>query len=914
MSPCQHIGLLVAISVIGAPGIRRETVSWEGALSRRAVEEDTNETNDEEDSETLHDAASHPFAEYYSQVFRPVLQGYDFRSLAPPELVPDISRERLSAPSSSDSQASIADVEGNEMSASSLQSQVSFAELNGTVAEGSEAEVECDVCQWSVQWIAERCCVTSTGDYGCFGDSGIGHCTCSFATPGCERFVHLRAMYDSAKEKYGWKFDCSTHYCRLYYFDRYRMLRRVWADLSALGTVLHRYQEKKNTAKKGEGANDLKIATEVCQEVIRETFDCEHLPKLNNDAVKHSDHRNMICTNNEQRWVTWNFCKDSTGLETGGNTYDKGGEALSKRRKEEGKRTLLHTSKKIAPTHSSGTNGLGGGFPEIEIKYKGGRWQASDKSSQQWRAKAKKVNQILGRFPEIEIIRKDDRWQASDEAKRKFPVNAQKVNDILGRSPEIEIELKGGRWQASDEASKTFPGNAQRVNDILGRINEFGESSMKNALRAKVTWEKGKFKGQAAELNPYLIQKELTVILYRRKHNRGPAGNEANEGNDYGGTWWVENIPKGAAHLLSFGYNPSSNGRWLGKMFMDLDKLQSIGWSRGIAGSQGFWGAEDPTTTQAKIKGYMTDYQVNLNEVAHIDPSKGRDAQITDAVNFFETYNHFFFRKLKLGTRSFMCYHAEAETCMKDKHVTYEDGTKINWEEKTFVSPADSRVIAYSEYNVNQKKDTFWVKGEAFSLNNIVDFADSRHYDYYDGGMLIIFRLAPQDYHRFHFPVDGVIKDFKNYPGNAYSVNPIAVQNNTHYQKKSGKKGTEAAETSSPVFTTNKRMHTIIETGEKQFGCVLYISVGATNVMSVMHTSYVGQKVVRGMEHGYMAFGGSTVIAVVRKGVMELDADIKEMSGTEQVETILQIGDHVGKLKTGRDREALPPGSQSPCR
>lgn len=48
---------------------------------------------------------------------------------------------------------------------------------------------------------------------------------------------------------------------------------------------------------------------------------------------------------------------------------------------------------------------------------------------------------------------------------------------------------------------------------------------------------------------------------------------------------------------------------------------------------------------------------------------------------------------------------------------------------------------------------------------------------------------------------------------------------------------------------------------DEGFGCVLYVSVGATCVGSILFTSYNGQHIEKGMEHGYMAFGGSTVLA-----------------------------------------------------
>lgn len=40
---------------------------------------------------------------------------------------------------------------------------------------------------------------------------------------------------------------------------------------------------------------------------------------------------------------------------------------------------------------------------------------------------------------------------------------------------------------------------------------------------------------------------------------------------------------------------------------------------------------------------------------------------------------------------------------------------------------------------------------------------------------LAIFRLAPQDYHRFHSPVSGVLQGIKHIDGEYYTVNPQAV-------------------------------------------------------------------------------------------------------------------------------------------
>ena len=55
------------------------------------------------------------------------------------------------------------------------------------------------------------------------------------------------------------------------------------------------------------------------------------------------------------------------------------------------------------------------------------------------------------------------------------------------------------------------------------------------------------------------------------------------------------------------------------------------------------------------------------------------------------------------------------------------------------------------------------------SLINDKELAE--HYD-----QIAIFRLAPQDYHRIHAPVDAVVGKRKDITGNLYTVNPMAVR------------------------------------------------------------------------------------------------------------------------------------------
>ena len=58
-----------------------------------------------------------------------------------------------------------------------------------------------------------------------------------------------------------------------------------------------------------------------------------------------------------------------------------------------------------------------------------------------------------------------------------------------------------------------------------------------------------------------------------------------------------------------------------------------------------------------------------------------------------------------------------------------------------------------------------WIKGTDFSLKHLLGPAYAHESDKYEGGAIAIFRLAPQDYHRMHSPVSGVIGKCTMIPG-----------------------------------------------------------------------------------------------------------------------------------------------------
>ncbi|KAJ0011158.1 hypothetical protein Pint_32892 [Pistacia integerrima] len=165
-----------------------------------------------------------------------------------------------------------------------------------------------------------------------------------------------------------------------------------------------------------------------------------------------------------------------------------------------------------------------------------------------------------------------------------------------------------------------------------------------------------------------------------------------------------------------------------------------------------------------------------------------------------------------------------------------------------------------------------WIKGRKFSIQGLLGKEIGS--DAFVDGSLVIFRLAPQDYHRFHFPVSGIIERIVDIPGCLYTVNPIAV--NSKYCN---------------VFTENKRVVSIIST--KHFGKVAFIAIGATMVGSITFLKKEGDFVKKGDEFGYFSFGGSTVICVFEKDAIKIDEDLLANSG-RSLETLVRVGMSLG--------------------
>ncbi len=146
---------------------------------------------------------------------------------------------------------------------------------------------------------------------------------------------------------------------------------------------------------------------------------------------------------------------------------------------------------------------------------------------------------------------------------------------------------------------------------------------------------------------------------------------------------------------------------------------------------------------------------------------------------------------------------------------------------------------------------------------------------------MLIARLCPVDYHRFHYPDAGRVEKLYRIPGRFHSVNPVALQ------------------FKQDTFATNERVVSVLNTN--YFGKLAYIEVGAICVGKIVQTHNIAEGFKRGQEKGYFLFGASTVVLMGEPGAWTPAADILENT-QKKLETLVKLGDEVARARGVKDQ------------
>ena len=207
----------------------------------------------------------------------------------------------------------------------------------------------------------------------------------------------------------------------------------------------------------------------------------------------------------------------------------------------------------------------------------------------------------------------------------------------------------------------------------------------------------------------------------------------------------------------------------------------------------------------------------------------------------YKNFNEFFSRKIKNNKREFS----------KNK--------------SDFCSPSDSKVTVY---RIN-RKSTFIIKNKEYSIESIL--RDKELAKEYENGYFIVFRLSVDDYHRYSYIDDGKVLSEKKINGRFNTVGPVAFD---HFK----------------VYQENQREYQVLET--KNFGKIVQMEVGALMVGRIVNRNI--KEFRRGEEKGYFLFGGSTIVIMVKEGILTIDNDILENS-KNNIETKVKQGNKIAK-------------------
>ena len=265
--------------------------------------------------------------------------------------------------------------------------------------------------------------------------------------------------------------------------------------------------------------------------------------------------------------------------------------------------------------------------------------------------------------------------------------------------------------------------------------------------------------------------------------------------------------------------------------------------SRAVASkrmSQVYGSYQDLNISRKKVAPFVKKFNIDLSEY------KPGSIKSESKENSYKNFNEFFIREFEDGQREFL----------KD--------------ENKMPAFCEARYFGYREIEDEVKVP---VKGKFLNAKDLL--GNSKWDKTFEGGPLVIARLCPVDYHRYHYPLDGKTLDSFQISGQYHSVNPLALKVREN------------------IFLINERRASILET--EKFGKLAYVEVGAAMVGKIIQSHDEDKSFRRGDEKGYFLFGGSTVILLGEKGKWEPSKDIIENT-QNGFETYLKLGDEVASI------------------
>ena len=214
------------------------------------------------------------------------------------------------------------------------------------------------------------------------------------------------------------------------------------------------------------------------------------------------------------------------------------------------------------------------------------------------------------------------------------------------------------------------------------------------------------------------------------------------------------------------------------------------------------------------------------------------------------TFNQFFAREVRPGKRPIA--------------APYDD--------TVIVAPADA--VYMGQWPIDENS-TITAKGLEWRIDELL--GDSAYSEAFKGGTYTHSFLYIDDYHRYHVPVAGTIREVRNISGKVY----MDVSRNAEG---------ELDVVDGDTYQFNQERGLIV-IDSPTVGLVAVLPIGMSYVSSVNLSARVGDELRKGDEFGYFLFGGSDIVMVFQDKGIVLDAEV----GTKYLQ-----GERVGYIEKTR--------------
>lgn len=217
----------------------------------------------------------------------------------------------------------------------------------------------------------------------------------------------------------------------------------------------------------------------------------------------------------------------------------------------------------------------------------------------------------------------------------------------------------------------------------------------------------------------------------------------------------------------------------------------------------------------------------------------------------YSSYNEFFTREIKPECRP------------------------IDVEAGSLIAPADGKLSLYPISENLQIR----IKHSEYSISSLLKSKELA--EQFKNGYAVVIRMTGDDYHHYCYVADGTKGKNHYLNGMFHMLHPVVREQ-------------------IPVYKENAREFCRIRT--KYFGELIQMEVGAMMVGRICNQDQEITEVSKGQEKGHFAYGGSTIVVLVKENTVDFDEDLLENS-KENIETLVKMGERIGFQKSQEERQ-----------